>query len=58
MKVKVVEGVWGNRIAADYRRSKLPAKIGREAAFWFLTALLVLTIGVAGFAVGITLLGA
>jgi hypothetical protein len=57
MKVKVVEGVWGNRIAADYRRSHLPAKICRELAFWFLTLLLVLSIAVFGFVVGISLLG-
>ena len=57
MKVKVVEGVWGNSIVADYRRSTLLARIGREAAFWFLTLLLVASIAVGGFAVGVSLLG-
>lgn len=57
MKVKVVEGVWGNSIAMDYRRSEFPAKVRREAAFWFLTLLLIATIAVAGFAIGISTLG-
>ncbi len=57
MQVKIVEGVYGNSIAHDYRRSKLPAKIAKEASFWFLTALLVMAIGVGGFAVGISILG-
>jgi hypothetical protein len=62
--MKVVEGVYGNSIAADYRKSKLPARlanigriIGREFSFWFLTALMVAAIGVFGFAVGVSLLG-
>jgi hypothetical protein len=51
--MKVVEGVWGNTIAADYRRKSFPAKILREIEFWFLTALLILSIAVFGFAFGI-----
>lgn len=54
--MKSFEGIYGNEIALDYRRSKLPAKIREAAAYVLLTALLVAGIAVFGFAMGVAFL--
>jgi hypothetical protein len=43
MKVKVVEGVWGNRVAADYRRGRLPMKAVEAFFLWLSVAVIVAT---------------
>jgi len=54
--MKVVEGVWGNSIAADYRRRHLPTKAVEAFFLWLSVATLVAAPVVVGMLIAVVFL--